>query len=99
MPDTVDIAACVHYLYRDARFKGSATIVDFNDWNNREWVDGRGNKPTQQEIETVWPIVQVIVTPPSQMMILAIEIARYDEITAAESVEEAKKIRGKKGED
>ena len=96
MPQEIDIAACVHYLYHDARFKGSATIVDFNDCNSREWVDERGSKPTQQEIETVWPTIQAIVTPPSPTMVLAIEVARYDEETADAAVIEAKKIREKR---
>ena len=71
MPDAVDIAACVAYLYPDPCFKGSATIADFADWASREWLDGRGTKPTQAELEAVWPAVQLAQLPVSDVDRLA----------------------------
>lgn len=60
----MDIAACVDKLYRDPAFKGSATIRDRADWEAREWIDGRGKKPTWAQLEAIWPVVELEIAPP-----------------------------------
>jgi len=97
MPDAVDIAACVAYLYPDPCFKGSATIADFADWASREWLDGRGTKPTQAELEAVWPAVQLAQLPVSDVDRLAETLSLRDEETVLLAVDKADVLRAARG--
>jgi len=62
----VDIAACVEKVLPDARFVGSATIVDRVDWVSREWVDEREAKPTWAQLEAVSATVDIATAEPDR---------------------------------
>ena len=93
----IDIAACLHYLVTDPEFKGSATIVDFDDWDRREWVDTRREKPTREDLEKVWSEVQATMLPVDPADALAKELAKMDSQVVSAAVAKADTLRSARG--